>query len=328
MVTALDRAVEEMQRNLSGGQAEVQAQMAGSVTELKEAMRQLMAEMAEARGAQTRSAEQDMAAMRQSMESLLEQIKVSGERAAADYGRSIGGALDKVQGGIDEFLKTSEARQSASDEKTAALLRTLDERMAVLLDSARSGAEAMRDNTRTLNEVATRAVDGMNRGAETMRVAADRFTSAGDRVTSAIDQSADLQSRIQDAARGLESSGRALAETVAAYERTRGSVEAMTATLRQVADDATRRADLSRAVVDDMTKLVQRFEQVQQQTGDYLDKVSKVLQTGFDEFSSAVIDNMGKVRGEFHKDLSQAVGMISGQLDELDSVLNRVTERV
>jgi len=134
--------------------------------------------------------------------------------------------------------------------------------------------------------------------------------------------------RLQVAAKGLEASGRTVADAVAAYERARGSLEAMTETLRRTAEEATKRADLSRAVVADMERLVQQFEKVQGQTETYLDNVSGVLTRGFDDFSEAVVGNMDKARAAFDKSLSEAVQMISMQIQDLDAALEGLKERV
>jgi putative membrane protein len=328
MVDSLALAVEEMQKRMVGGQAEVQSQMTTAVAELKDAMRGMMTELAEQRAAQSRNGEADMQRMQQTMQEMLERLAQSGEQAARSYGNRIDETLGAVQSKMDEFLTASQSRQDANDKRAQELMQSLDQRIAALLETAKAGADAMRENTRGLNEVTTRAVDGMNRGAETMRLAADGFSTAGTRVAGSLDKAAELQDRLTSAAQGLESQGRAVVEVVGAYDRSRGSLEAMAETLRTVAEEATQRAGLSRQVVDDMSSLVARFEVVQKHTEGYLGQVDDVLKQGFDTFSTAVVDGMQKVHGEFHTELAQAVKMIAYEIDELSAVLETFRAKV
>lgn len=328
MVDTLALAVEEMQKRMSGGQAEVQSQMTGAVAELKDAMRGMMTELAEQRSAQAQNGLADMQRLQQTMQEMLERLAQSGEQAAHNYGSRIDESLGAVQAKIETFLTASQTRQDANDQRAQGLMQSLDQRMVALVETAKAGADAMRDSTRCLNEVTTRAVDGMNRGAETMRLAADGFSTAGTRVAGSLDKAAELQDRLTAAAQGLESQGRAVSDVIGAYDRSRGSLEAMAETLRRVAEEASQRASLSRQVVDDMSSLVARFEVVQQHTEGYLGQVNDVLTQGFDTFSTAVVDGMQKVHGEFHTELSQAVKMIAYEVQELAVTLENFRAKV
>ncbi len=77
-----------------------------------------------------------------------------------------------------------------------------------------------------------------------------------------------------------------------------------------------------------MRSMVEKSRELQDEAQEYLGKINGVLCDGFDSFSDAVKRNMERSSSEFHMKLSEAVNMISSQIQELDAALDNLVRTV
>ncbi len=328
MAEALDRAVATMQGQISGGQEEMQQRLGDAIAGIKDAVGQMMADMAEQRRHLAASGDEDAQRLREAMTSLLDEVRSASQQTANRYGDELSATLAKVQGALDVTLGNLSDSQRANDERSQQLLETLEARLTVLIDSSKGAADSLRENIGRLNQTSMEAINGMNRGAETMRRAAEGFATAGDTVTGAVAKGGELFERVSTVAKGLEATAGTMRDTVAAYAQTRGSLEAMAETLRNTVQEADQRAGLSRTLVTDMERLVTRFGESQTQARAYLDEITSVLGKAFDDFDSSMTRSLDRNRGEFDASLSNAVGMLDSVIQELTDVLENFRVRV
>jgi len=98
----------------------------------------------------------------------------------------------------------------------------------------------------------------------------------------------------------------------------------MIGNLRSLLQEAEQRTGLSKSLVGDMQEMVEQSRQLQTEANQFMAKSGEVLKEGFNGFADAVTTNMSRSRAEFDKGLGQAVEMISGQIQELESVLDQL----
>jgi chemotaxis protein CheY-P-specific phosphatase CheC len=298
-------AVGQMREQMAGAQATSSARLEESVQSIGAGMRGLMDGLAEQRELSTRSTVEEMDKLSSAVASLM-------ERMAADR----------------------TAKQQADDTRAAhaaevqdQLIARMSDRVEVLVDGVGKAVEGLRETIRSLDSVTTRAADGMGRGADAMRQAAEGFGGTAGELTSALAQGKELFHQVVAASRTLEAATVSVRDAAESYEETRRGVEAMAESLRTVAADVETRATLNRSLTDDMGRLVRQFEAVQRESGEYLQRVSAVLEEGFQGFADAVAINMDRSRGHFDKSLSEGVGMIASQLGLLEEVLDGFNTR-
>ena len=328
MTDALNKAVEQMQGQISGGQTELQERISEAVTGMKDAVGQMLADLGEQRRQMTDSSAEDAQKLKTAMAEMIDEVRKASAQTADRFGGELASSLQKVQGTLDSALGSLNEHQREADERGKALLAELDTRLQTLVESTKSTNEALRENIGRLNQASTEAIAGMNRGAETMRQAADGFTTAGNTVTGAVARGGELFERVSDAAKGLEATALTMRDTVAAYAQTRGSLEAMVETLRNVAQEADQKAGVSRTLLGEMEQLVRKFADTQAEARSYLEQVSDVLGSAFDAFQSSMQSSLDKNRGAFDASLSTAVVMIKGELQELEAVLSEFRANV
>jgi ABC-type transporter Mla subunit MlaD len=288
---------------------------------MRDAVGKILADLVEQRRQSSAAGEENGRLMHQAMTDLLDEVRKASAQTAERYGSDITAALGRVDAGVDAALAAMSSRQSQAEDRTDSLLASLGQRVEALIQSSEAANAAIRDAVDRLGRTTIDAIGGMNRGAETMRQAAEGFTTAGTTVTGAIARGGELFERVSAAAKGLEATALTMRDTVAAYNQTRGSLEAMAETLRKVSQEAEQKSGLNRTLLAEMEQLVKRFAETQAEARTYLEQVSEVLGTGFDAFQGAMESSLNKNRGEFDASLTTAVAMIRTELQELETVL-------
>jgi len=297
--------VEQMREQMAGAQNASSARLEESVQTIGVAMRGLMEGLAEQRELSSRCTAEDMSTLRSGVATLMDQM--AAERMAQ--------------------RQADDARSARAAEAQDQLIARMSDRVEVLVDGVGKAVEGLRETLRSLDSVTTKAADGMERGADAMRQAAESFGGTAGELTSALARGTELFNQVVVASRTLEAATVSVRDAAVSYEQTRRGVEAMAETLRTVAADVETRATLNRSLTEDMAKLVHQFETVQRESGEYLQRVSAVLEEGFQGFADAVAINMDRSRGHFDKSLSEGVGMIASQLGLLEEVLDGFNTR-
>lgn len=359
---SLRQTLVSLGQNMTEGSRSIQDKTVESLEKMGSAVDGMLMEIRRQREETAQAARDDLAGMKSTLSDLAATIKESGTTAAEantaharalldEIGqrqqeaekeaasaheasqRQLQATVDGMAGALTHFLETAqerETRQAGAAQafqedvarRTAEVLDSLDRRLGDLATSSGQAVTAMRDAVDALNGATGRAIDGMTRGAETMLRAADGFTEASGRIGHTVGRTAELLDKVVTASSSLDISVRAVESVVASYNATRDTLQNLTATLQGIVQDADARAGVGRDLVATMRTLVSDFERIQAETSGYLDKVGSVLKTGFDSFATAVTTNMSRTHGEFHKSLSDAVQMISGQLQELEVILS------
>jgi len=181
--------------------------------------------------------------------------------------------------------------------------------------------------SQTVSHLERVTVDGavsLNAGAEAIRGTAEALDSAGKQVSQVLVQATNTQEKLSSASQSLMHATQSLDKGLLDYQAHRGQVEAMIGTLRVLLQEAEQRTGLSKSLVEDMQEMVEQSRQLQIEANQFMSKSGEVLKEGFNGFADAVTTNMSRSRAEFDKGLGQAVEMISGQIQELESVLDQL----
>lgn len=322
MAELMQKAVDEMRLSIAGGQSELQAQVANSIDGLRGAVGEIVSNLAAQREEMMSSNASDMSRQREAVEELLSHIRKSGSDAADQYRVQLAATMDAMEGKLSGLLSQSSEQQEAAQARMQSAFSEIDAASQKLVSAVENCSSAMRDTVQKLSSVTTNAIDGINRGAETMRQSAEGFASAGNVVNGALEKGAALFDKTAAASTQLDLAATTVRDAVAGYNQTRGSLETMTETFRQIMQEAKERADMSREMVSQLDQVARSFNDASAQAKDYLADVERVLGDGFDEFADAVTGNMKKVRSEFDSQMNQAVNLLANEVQELGTVLD------
>jgi len=240
----------------------------------------------------------------------------------AAVGTELQKALVAIHSQIEAADEHSVQREQAKDQETRALLEQLASHVDNLSTAADRGTTAMNAAIQRLEQVSVSGADSLTRGAGAISTAASGMSEAGTRIGQVLERTAEVQGQIVQTTQNLSEASRTMREVLNSYQEQRTRLEGLVTTLRGLIEDANQRAGMSQKLVGEMQLMTNEVQALLAGLSSHIEQVNAALTRGFNSFADAVTSNMGRVRGEFDKQLELAVGMISNQVQELNAALD------
>jgi hypothetical protein len=213
------------------------------------------------------------------------------ERIARQAGDAVGGMATQVERLIVRSIEASHAVQAAVDKLAAAT---------------------------------TEAVSGMNAGANTLATAATDFAQAGQGVTETLKAAEAATETINFAAHTLSSATSATQATLATHTQAHEAFAALVADLKATVEAAKRDASVSAELVDRLHGAAGQLAAAQRKAEDYLRSVNDVLVQAHQSFADSIERTLRESNRQFQLELSQAVSLLSGAIQDLGDTLDNV----
>ena len=217
-----------------------------------------------------------------------------------------------------QVFESNRVREESMTDRARNAVSSMSESVEAVVKELGEATTQMAQSVTTLTQATTSSVDKMNAGAELIGAASRNFASAGERVSNVMGQAASVSSRLSETSGGLTSGAAALQEALKDYRLQREAVSQLVAELRATVEAARREAALTGDVLARIESSTTRLGAAQKQADEYLDGVSKVLGEAHTSFATEVKRTLDKANTEFHTKLTQAVGMLSSAVGELE----------
>ena len=240
---------------------------------------------------------------------------------------------------ITEITEKMDQRRNIQEEARIALddqrVKKLDSEMVSHLENISESVLGLTQTIGTISDGINKSITHLERvtvdGANSLKTSADAMLgtanvldSAGKQVSQALEQTSNSQEKLISASHSLGQASQSLEKGMLDYQEYRKQVEAMIITLKELLQETENKSAVNKDLVVDMTNMVQQSRQLQIEANQFITQSGEVLKIGFDSFADAVTTNMDKSRAVFDKGLGQAVDMISGQIQELEAVLDQL----
>lgn len=234
------------------------------------------------------------------------------------------------------FVNLDKGRQSMDQEAQAALQRFQDASTSVLSElgsQVRSLVElvererhAMGRTIDTLGDQTERSLQGMQAGADKMRMAAERFDGAGMQVHDALRSSKDMVGALHSSSSEISGSMRELTAVVADYRSARDASAQSMSTLQSVIETAQLEAALRQKAVGDLTRLSEQIHMVNRETEEYLEQISSAVGRTFDDFGNGMERSLQKTMGSLDTQLDKAIQHLAGGVEEVKEYVEDLSD--
>lgn len=316
MADQMEAFVQQLQDSVGHGQSETVNRVAATVSQLE----QQMQTMIDGIGQSISRAQQES----------LHNVSAASEGLTARI-ESMFTALDKGRIEMDQQAKTALQR---FQEESKTVLNTLGNQVRSLVELVEHERHAMRQTIDTLGGQTERNLQGMQAGADKMRLAAERFDTAGGNVHTALESSKDTITALRSSSSEILASMRELSSVVGDYRANRDVTAQNIATLQSVVETAQQEAALREKAVGDLTRLSDQIQKVNLETEEYLEKVSSVLGDSFHLFTTGVEQSLQKTMGSLDSQLDKAIQALTGgvenvteSIEDFSGILERATVR-
>lgn len=283
--------------------------------------------------------------LEQQMQTMVDGIGQSIVRAQEDGLRSVSAASDGITARVDALFASMDNGRLEMDQQVQAALHNFQEesrkvlealggQVRSLVDLVERERHAMQQTINTLGGQTERNLLGMQVGADKMRVAAERFDTAGSSVHTLLQSSETSIAALRSSSSEMSVSTRELASVVADYRANRDVATQNMQALQSVVETAQHEATLRQKAVGDLTRLSEQIQKVNQETEEYLEKVSSVLGDSFHLFTQGVEQSLHKTMGSLDSQLDKAIQALTGgvenvneSIEDFSEILERATSR-
>ena len=229
---------------------------------------------------------------------------------------------------LESLRKSSAAEETGRNDRLASqtnhLVGGLTTQVEVLLGVIADQVEKTQKNVDELGNVSLRAIDGMNEGALTMGVAAQRFETAGNAVTTVLDRSTKVSEGLGTAAASLQTAATVIRQGFEQYDSTRKTVDAQVAGLMGLIESAKKEAGVSKELVASIKASAEAMRKSEAESREHLDLVNAALVKAFTDFGSSLVSQVKSAIAETDRHLAQGTGHLNGVVQELANAVQRM----
>jgi len=307
------------------------ANMDAAGTQTVDAMGEKLARALDGMEARQQAMNTQMAAFVEQIRTLVGESQSESSRKLQEVLASLG---DQVTGVIAELRRQAEAsakvqgqQQKDFGDATGAAIGSLSEQMERLLAQSVDTNRSLQDSVASLASATNNAIAGMNSGADTLSVAASNFAKAGQGVADTMKASTAAVEAIKGASGQLTLATDGARSLFADYGKSRDVFALMVTELKQTIDNAKREASMTSEIIGRIEAAAAQLKAAQDQSTQYLEGINTVLADAHASFADNVTRTLGEGNRQFQAELSQAVQLLSGAIQNLGDVVDSIPPR-
>ena len=329
------RDMSELLQQTNAAMRTTSDQFAQMAARMDTAGREAVAAMGANLGTAIASTEQRQQAMEQQVGAFVGQIRTAMLDAQTSSGAALEQTLarlgDQVAAAVGQLQDQARSAADVQHEQTERISRQAGEAVSGISGQverliARSieASQAVQASVEKLSTATGAAVDGMNAGADTLAVAADDLAKAGQGVATTMEATAAAMENINFAANTLLSASQVTQKMLDGHSEAYASFAALVADLKATVEQAKREASLSAGLVDRLQAAAGQLTAAERKAEEYLDRVNDVIIKAHQSFADNVERTLRESNRQFQKELSQAVSLLSGAIQDLGDTLDEL----
>lgn len=249
------------------------------------------------------------------------------QKILAELGEAVRAQLASLQDHGAKAAEGHERRERELATVTNDALAKLSTVVESLLGKVGEIAEQVHNSTNAMRNVTLDAVTKMSGGAETLYLAAAEFTSAGDKVSGTLREATALSSELRQAAGSVATASATLREVMVDHAAARDGLEAVVADLRAVVENTKKEASLTGDILSRIEGSAQKLAEARASVDSYLDGLTKILTETHETYAEALNTTLTSVNQKVVDNLSTAIGLLHGTIEELESAIAPIAPR-
>jgi methyl-accepting chemotaxis protein len=269
------------------------------------------------------------------MAEFVEQIKVLVSQSQAETGKTLQGTLSQFGEQVAGVLKQlpEQARSSLERhqqegtrfaQQTNATVMGLSREVENLTRLSSETSRSLQSSIATLAEETRDSIGRMKSSAELVYAASSEFAKAGERLAARLDGSGNALEKIEAATHLLGAAMNGAAAVMDDYKESRGVFAMMIEDLKGTIQNANKEAFMTSDLIERLGAAASQLGNAEKQSETYLLGINEVLSRAHEVFAQNVEKTLQRGNAQFHKELSEAVGLLSTGIRDLEAVLERV----
>ena len=248
----------------------------------------------------------------------------SPQQTLSQLGDQLAGVVKLLQEQARSSLERQNQESTRFAEQTGATVMGLSREVEKFLRESGETSRSLQNSVTTLAEVTRDSIGRMKSGAELLYAASSDFAKAGERVTASMNGSGRAQEKIEAATHLLGGAMNSATEVLDDYKKSRDVFAMMVEDLKGTIQNAKKEAFMTSDLIERLGAAAAQLGNAEKQSETYLLGVNEVLRKAHEAFAENVEKTLQRGNAQFHKELAEAVGLLSTGIRDLEAVLERV----
>ncbi len=245
------------------------------------------------------------------------------QQQTADAGTE---AIKKINKQHEIAEEASVSRQAELAEQSTKLISDLTNQIEVLGRSVADSAESTKASAAILASSSKSAIDRMNAGADNLLLATSELSDSEKRMAKTMGAVGLTTQTLQNSANILSGASSEVKTIFSDYKASTDTFSILISELNKIIETARHDASLTSDLVDELHGAAEKLNLAQRQAETYLDGVNNVLEEAHNSFAANVTNTMREGNSQFHEELSKAVGLLKGAIQDLGDTLDSVLQ--
>lgn len=248
----------------------------------------------------------------------------SPQQTLSQLGDQLAGVAKLMQEQARSSLERQNQESTRFAEQTGTTVMGLAREVEKFIRQSGETSRSLQSSVTTLAEVTRDSIGRMKSGAELLYAASSDFAKAGERVTASMNGSARAQEKIEAATHLLGAAMNSATEVIGDYKKSRDVFAMMVEDLKGTIQNAKKEAFMTSDLIERLGAAASQLGNAEKQSETYLLGVNEVLRKAHEAFAENVEKTLQRGNAQFHRELAEAVGLLSTGIRDLEAVLERV----
>lgn len=266
-------------------------------------------------------------AMNEESKVFMQQVRELMQGAQVDTQEKLHQTLGSLGEGMQKILFGLHEKQEGFAKSTEGAVDRVTGSVSEAVQTMAAASTRIVNSVEKLSDVTQTSIFKMDASAESIKHAASSFVEAGTSVQQVMASAAKIGGQLNELHGSLTVSARSLQDALSDYQEQRSSIQGLHDQVKMLLEGARREASITEDVLQRIERSAARLREAQDQSESYINGINTVLLESSVSFQNAVKDSLNTVNLDFHTKLSEAVNLLTGAIEDLESTLSGVTPR-
>jgi len=244
------------------------------------------------------------------------------QSALADISERMALMVERIEAGSRQAAEEFEVRQGRLAEHALSSMGEITGQLRSLVVEMRQAAEVTRDGTTNLSSMTKATSELIRAGREALQRSLNDFTEASRTMSATLQDIRKSSSGIQGASSNLATATGGVKDMLDEHRHTSEIFASIVSELKSTIENARHEASMTSEIVERIRQATQQLGLAQNKAGEYLHGLTEVLAQAHAEFAGNIELTLRKSNTQFHEELSRAVSLVSGAIQDFGDVLD------
>jgi ABC-type transporter Mla subunit MlaD len=235
--------------------------------------------------------------------------------------------LNSAVNSLDERQKIMDRSMSAFSEQSISMMGEITNQLRTLAGEMRQAGEVTRDSATNLAYITKESTELFNAGSHALQVSFKDFSKASGMVSTSMQAIEKASAEIQGASSNLAQATSGVKDMMDEHARTSDIFARIVSELRSTIENARHEASMTTQIVARIQMATEQLGIAQNKAEEYLHGLTDVLAQAHAEFAGNIELTLRKSNTQFHEELSRAVSLVSGAIQDFGDVLDSASDK-